>query len=158
MRARIVTSHDDIRLIEFQVPASRFQAGAYKRADHILKRAQARLAGGVGVHRGSLSCYYSSAIPLEVADSVLKPRRCRAAGRIAPAAGWRWWRWSVRASLAIRYTATRFWQQLKVSASGAYPQSEEGISLVAVLRTGPTGEPDSGAAPVCFPRRKNALA
>lgn len=26
--ARIVTSHDDICLIEFQVPASRFQAGA----------------------------------------------------------------------------------------------------------------------------------
>ncbi|MGQ7112385.1 hypothetical protein ACUOFC_32905, partial [Escherichia sp. TWPC-MK] len=40
--ARIVTSHDDVCLIEFQVPASQDFKLAHKEIDQILKRAQVR--------------------------------------------------------------------------------------------------------------------
>ncbi|EHP9126442.1 bifunctional aspartate kinase/homoserine dehydrogenase II [Salmonella enterica subsp. enterica serovar Infantis] len=67
--ARIVTSHDDICLIEFQVPASQDFRLAHKELDHILKRAQARpLAVGVHRDRQLLQFCYTA----EVADSVLK--------------------------------------------------------------------------------------
>ncbi|EBI6192874.1 bifunctional aspartate kinase/homoserine dehydrogenase II, partial [Salmonella enterica] len=67
--ARIVTSHDDICLIEFQVPASQDFRLAHKELDQILKRAQARpLAVGVHRDRQLLQFCYTA----EVADSVLK--------------------------------------------------------------------------------------
>jgi aspartokinase/homoserine dehydrogenase 2 len=51
----------------------------------------------------------------------------------------------------------RFWQQLKGQPVEFTWQSEEGISLVAVLRKGPTEKPDSGSAPPCS-ARKNVSA
>ena len=67
--ARIVTSHDDVCLIEFQVPASQDFKLAHKEIDQILKRAQVRpLAVGVHNDRQLLQFCYTS----EVADSALK--------------------------------------------------------------------------------------
>ena len=64
--ARIVTSHDDVCLIEFRVPASQDFKLAYKEIDQLLKRAQVRpLAVGVHACRASFAC-----------------------GRV-----WRWWQW-----------------------------------------------------------------
>ncbi|MCS5882064.1 hypothetical protein LNP17_31380 [Klebsiella variicola subsp. variicola] len=59
--ARIVTSHDDVCLVEFQVPASHDFKLAHKELDALLKRAQLRpLAVGVHADRKLLP---SSAIP-----------------------------------------------------------------------------------------------
>ena len=67
--ARIVTSHDDVCLIEFQVPASQDFALAHKEVDLILKRAQLRpLAVGIHNDRNLLQLCYTS----EVVDSALK--------------------------------------------------------------------------------------
>ncbi len=67
--ARIVTSHDDVCLIEFQVPASQDFKLAHKEIDQILKRAQVRpLAVGVHNDRQLLQFCYTS----EVVDSALK--------------------------------------------------------------------------------------
>ena len=83
--ARIVTSHDDVCLIEFQVPASQDFKLAHKEIDQILKRAQVRpLAVGVHNDRQLLQFCYTS----EVADSALKiPRRSGITWRTAPASG-----------------------------------------------------------------------
>lgn len=102
--ARIVTSHDDVCLIEFQVPASQDFKLAHKEIDQILKRAQVRpLAVGVHNDRQLLQFCYTS----EVADSALKildeaglPANC------ACVRGWRWWRWLGRASPVTRCIAT----------------------------------------------------
>ncbi len=90
----------------------------------------------MGVHRDRqlLQFCYTA----EVADSVLKLLDdVGLPGELRLRQGWRWWRWSVRALLAIRYTAIASGSSLKVSQWNLR-QSEEGISLVAVLRTGPT--------------------
>ncbi len=134
--ARIVTSHDDICLIEFQVPASQDFRLAHKELDHILKRAQARpLAVGVHRDRQLLQFCYTA----EVADSVLKllddvglPGELRLRQGLALVA-------MVGAGVTRNpLHCHRFWQQLKGQPVEFTWQSEEGISLVAVLRTGPT--------------------
>ncbi|MDR8241325.1 bifunctional aspartate kinase/homoserine dehydrogenase II, partial [Acinetobacter baumannii] len=67
--ARIVTSHDDVCLVEFQVPAGHDFKLAHKELDALLKRAQLRpLAVGVHADRKLLQFCYTS----EVADSALK--------------------------------------------------------------------------------------
>ncbi|VFS68195.1 Aspartokinase II/homoserine dehydrogenase II [Kluyvera cryocrescens] len=67
--ARIVTSHDDVCLIEFRVPGSQDFKLAHKEIDQLLKRAQIRpLAVGIHAdHRLLQFCYTS-----EVADSALR--------------------------------------------------------------------------------------
>ncbi len=50
--ARIVTSHDDVCLVEFQVPAGHDFKLAHKELDALLKRAQLRPLA-VGVHADS---------------------------------------------------------------------------------------------------------
>ncbi len=82
--ARIVTSHDDVCLIEFQVPASQDFKLAHKEIDQILKRAQVRpLAVGVHNDRQLLQFCYTS----EVADSALKILDEAGLRRTAPASG-----------------------------------------------------------------------
>ena len=109
--ARIVTSHDDVCLIEFQVPASQDFKQAHKDIDQVLKRAQVRpLAVGVHTDRHLLQfCYTSELVAMVGAGVTRNPLHCH-----------------------------RFWQQLKGQPVEFTWQSEEGISLVAVLRTGPT--------------------
>ncbi len=71
--------------------------------DHIFKTGAGASAGGRACI--AIASYYGSAIP-PVADSVLKLLDdVGLPGELRLRRGWRWWRWSVRASLAIRYTA-----------------------------------------------------
>ncbi len=134
--ARIVTSHDDVCLIEFQVPASQDFKLAHKEIDQILKRAQVRpLAVGVHNDRQLLQFCYTS----EVADSALKildeaglPGELRLRQGLALVA-------MVGAGVTRNpLHCHRFWQQLKGQPVEFTWQSDDGISLVAVLRTGPT--------------------
>ena len=117
------------------VPAGRDFKLAHKDIDTILKRAQVRpLAVGVHNDRQLLQFCYTA----EVADSALKfwmKRACRASfvcvGRLALVA-------MVGAGVTRNpLHCHRFWQQLKGNRLNLR-QSEEGISLVAVLRKGPT--------------------
>ena len=134
--ARIVTSHDDICLIEFQVPAGQDFKLAHKDIDTILKRAQVRpLAVGVHNDRQLLQFCYTA----EVVDSALKildeaglPGELRLRQGLALVA-------MVGAGVTRNpLHCHRFWQQLKGQPVEFTWQSEEGISLVAVLRKGPT--------------------
>lgn len=134
--ARIVTSHDDVCLIEFQVPASQDFKLAHKEIDQILKRAQVRpLAVGVHNDRQLLQFCYTS----EVVDSALKildeaglPGELRLRQGLALVA-------MVGAGVTRNpLHCHRFWQQLKGQPVEFTWQSDDGISLVAVLRTGPT--------------------
>ncbi len=134
--ARIVTSHDDVCSIEFQVPASQDFKLAHKEIDQILKRAQVRPLA-VGVHNDCqlLQFCYTS----EVADSALKSSTKRDyLENCACVRGWRWWRWSGRVSPVTRCIATASGSDLKGQPVEFTWQSDDGISLVAVLRTGPT--------------------
>ncbi|WP_168428817.1 bifunctional aspartate kinase/homoserine dehydrogenase II [Erwinia amylovora] len=66
--ARIVTSHDDVCLIEFQVPAQHDFASLHKEIDQLLQRAQVRpLATGIHPDRNLLQLCYTS----EVVNSAL---------------------------------------------------------------------------------------
>ncbi|WP_313824926.1 bifunctional aspartate kinase/homoserine dehydrogenase II [Leclercia sp.] len=134
--ARIVTSHDDICLIEFLVPAGHDFKQTHKEIDLILKRAQVRpLAVGVHTDRHLLQFCYTA----EVADSALKildeaglPGELRLRQGLALIA-------MVGAGVTRNpLHCHRFWQQLKGQPVEFTWQSEEGISLVAVMRTGPT--------------------
>ena len=134
--ARIVTSHDDVCLIEFQVPAGQDFKLAHKELEQIFKRAQLRpLAVGVHADRKLLQFCYTS----EVADSALKlldeaglPGELRLRQKLALVA-------KVGAGVTRNpLHCHRFWQQLKGQPVEFTWQSEEGISLVAVLRAGPT--------------------
>ena len=134
--ARIVTSHDDVCLIEFQVPAGQDFKLAQRDIEVILKRAQVRpLATGAHADRNLLQLCYTS----EVVDSVFKlldeaglPGELRLRQGLALVA-------LVGAGVCRNpLHSHRFWQQLKGQAVEFVWQSDEGISLVAVLRVGPT--------------------
>ncbi|MGE9553097.1 bifunctional aspartate kinase/homoserine dehydrogenase II [Erwinia amylovora] len=134
--ARIVTSHDDVCLIEFQVPPQHDFATLHKEIDQLLKRAQLRpLATGVHPDRNLLQLCYTS----EVVSSALTllqdagiPGRLQLREGMALVA-------LVGAGVCRNpLHSHRFWQQLKDQPVEFIWQSEEGISLVAVLRVGPT--------------------
>ncbi|MDW8847937.1 bifunctional aspartate kinase/homoserine dehydrogenase II [Erwinia sp. MMLR14_017] len=134
--ARIVTSHDDVCLIEFQVPPQHDFATLHKEIDHLLKRAQLRpLATGVHPDRNLLQLCYTS----EVVSSALNllqdagiPGRIQLREGMALVA-------MVGAGVCRNpLHSHRFWQQLKDQPVEFIWQSEESISLVAVLRVGPT--------------------
>ena len=123
--ARIVTSHDDVCLVEFQVPASHDFKLAHKELDALLKRAQLRpLAVGVHADRKLLQFCYTS----EVADSALKlldeaglPGELRLRQKLALVA-------MVGAGVTRNpLHCHRFWQQLKGQPVEFTWQSEEGI-------------------------------
>ncbi|HBV39051.1 MAG TPA: bifunctional aspartate kinase/homoserine dehydrogenase II [Erwinia sp.] len=134
--ARIVTSHDDVCLIEFQVPPQHDFATAQKEIERLLQRAQLRpLATGIHPDRHLLQLCYTS----EVVNSALTLLQdAGIPGRL-----------QLRESMALvalvgagvcrnPLHSHRFWQQLKDQPVEFIWQSEEGISLVAVLRVGPT--------------------
>lgn len=109
--ARIVTSHDDVCLIEFRVPAGQDFKLAHKELDLIFKRAQLRpLAVGVHADRKLLQFCYTS----EVADSALRlldeaglPGELRLRQKLALVA-------MVGAGVSRNpLHCHRFWQQLK---------------------------------------------
>lgn len=134
--AKIVTSHDDICLIEFTIPPQHDFVLAQKEVDRVLKRAQIRpLATGVHPDRNLLQLCYTA----EVADSAL--RALEDAGLSGQL--------HLREKLALvalvgagvcknPLHSHRFYQELKDQPVEFIWQAEDGISLVAVLRVGPT--------------------
>ena len=134
--ARIVTSHDDVCLIEFQISAGQDFKLAQKELDTLLKRIQIRpLSVGVHPDRNLLQLCYTS----EVVNSALE--QLQAAGLPGEL--------RLREGLALvamvgagvcrnPLHSHRFWQQLKDQPVEYIWQSEDGISIVAVLRGGPT--------------------
>ncbi len=134
--AKIVTSHDDVCLIDVHIPAQHDFVRVHKEIEQYANRAQVRpLAIGVHADRNLVQLCYTS----EVVDSA--------------------WRALEQAELPVTFTlreglalvamvgagvcrnplhSHRFYQQLKDQPIEFVWQSEDGISLVAVLRVGPT--------------------
>lgn len=134
--ARIVTSHDDVCLIEFQISPQHDFAAQYKEVDHLLRRAQLRpLATGVHPDRNLLQLCYTTEVvnsALELLQSAALPGKLQLREGMAMVA-------LVGAGVCRNpLHSHRFWQQLKDQPVEFIWQSEEGISLVAVLRVGPT--------------------
>lgn len=140
--------------MSFRCPPADFKL-AHKEIDQILKRAQVRpLAVGVHNDRQLLQFCYTS----EVADSALKildeaglPGELRLRQGLALVA-------MVGAGVTRNpLHCHRFWQQLKGQPVEFTWQSDDGISLVAVLRTGPTESLIQGLHQSVF-RAENASA
>ncbi|MFC0141133.1 bifunctional aspartate kinase/homoserine dehydrogenase II [Erwinia mallotivora] len=134
--ARIVTSHDDVCLIEFQLSPQHDFAALQKEVDHLLKRAQLRpLATGVHPDRNLLQLCYTSEVvssALALLQDAAMPGRLQLREGMALVA-------LVGAGVCRNpLHSHRFWQQLQDQPVEFIWQSEEGISLVAVLRVGPT--------------------
>ncbi|KGD79623.1 aspartate kinase [Tatumella morbirosei] len=134
--ARIVTSHDDVCLIEIEISKQQDFAALKKEAEQLLARAQLRpLATGAHPDRFLLQLCYTA----EVVDSALSmlqssglPVNVRLRNGLALVA-------MVGAGVARNpLHAHRFWQQIKDQPVEFVWQSEQNISLVAVLRSGPT--------------------
>ena len=134
--ARIVTSHDDVCLIEIEIAKQHDFAALKKEAELLLARAQLRpLASGTHPDRYLLQLCYTS----EVVDSALaslqssgRPVTVRLRNGLALVA-------MVGAGVVRNpLHAHRFWQQIKDQPVEFVWQSEQNISLVAVLRCGPT--------------------
>ncbi|MEZ3501087.1 bifunctional aspartate kinase/homoserine dehydrogenase II [Pantoea sp. KPR_PJ] len=134
--ARIVTSHDDVCLIDVQVPDQHDFAALHKDVEQHLKRAQLRpLATGVHPDRQLLQLCYTS----EVVNSVFQ--LLQDAGLPAHL--------QLREGLALvalvgagvtrnPLHSHRFWQEINDQPVEFVWQSDEHISMVAVLRVGPT--------------------
>ncbi|MFS2225228.1 bifunctional aspartate kinase/homoserine dehydrogenase II [Pantoea sp. B65] len=134
--ARIVTSHDDVCLIEFQVPPQHDFAALHKEIDLLLKRAQVRpLATGVHPDRNLLQLCYTSEVvnsALDILQDAGLPGHLQLRDGLALVA-------LVGAGVSRNpLHSHRFWQQIKDQPVEFVWQSEESISLVAVLRVGPT--------------------
>lgn len=134
--AKIVTSHYDVCLIDVQIPTQHDFARVHKEIEQYVSRAQVRpLAIGVHADRNLVQLCYTS----EVVDSA--------------------WHALEQAGLPVTFTqreglalvamvgagvcrnplhSHRFYQQLKDQPIEFVWQSDDGISLVAVLRVGPT--------------------
>ncbi|HDL8053548.1 TPA: bifunctional aspartate kinase/homoserine dehydrogenase II [Yersinia enterocolitica] len=134
--AKIVTSHDDVCLIELQIAGHHDFSLAQKEIDLLLKRAQIKpLATGIHPDRNLLQLCYTS----EVVDSALRVLEdATLPGKL-----------SLREGLALvalvgagvsknPLHSHRFYQQLKDQPVEFIWQAEDGISMVAVLRLGPT--------------------
>ncbi|KFX11245.1 aspartate kinase [Pectobacterium parvum] len=134
--AKIVTSHDDVCLIEVQVPSEHDFVLLQKEVEQLLNRAQLKpLAIGVHQDRNLLQLCYTS----EVVDSALQllaqaalPVELNQRDRLAMVA-------MVGAGVGKNpLHSHRFYQQLKDQPIEFVRQADDGISLVAVLRVGPT--------------------
>lgn len=134
--ARIVTSHDDVCLIEITLPAQHDFKALQKEIDTLLQRAQLRpLAIGVHSDRRLLQLCYTSEV-VNSAFNLLQdaglPGHLQLREGLALVA-------LVGAGVSRNpLHSHRFWQQIKDQPVEFIWQSEEGISLVAVLRVGPT--------------------
>ncbi|ANI29721.1 aspartate kinase [Yersinia entomophaga] len=134
--AKIVTSHDDVCLIELQIARHHDFSLAQKEIDLLLKRSQIKpLATGIHPDRNLLQLCYTS----EVVNSALRVLEdATLPGKL-----------SLREGLALvalvgagvcknPLHSHRFYQQLKDQPVEFIWQAEDGISIVAVLRLGPT--------------------
>lgn len=134
--ARIVTSHDDVCLIEIQISADRNFRQSRQDIEALLKRAQVRpLAIGVHQDRRMLQLCYTSEVvnnALQILQDAGLPGELRLREGLALVA-------MVGAGVCRNpLHGHRFWQQIKDQSLEFVWQSDEGISLVAVLRVGPT--------------------
>ncbi|MDJ0037513.1 bifunctional aspartate kinase/homoserine dehydrogenase II [Pantoea allii] len=134
--ARIVTSHDDVCLVEIQLPGQHDFALFKKEIDQLLTRAQMRpLAMGIHPDRQLLQLCYTSEV-VNSAFALLQdaglPGHLQLREGLALVA-------LVGAGVTRNPLHThRFWQQLKDQPVEFISQSPEHISVVAVLRVGPT--------------------
>ncbi|NLS52860.1 bifunctional aspartate kinase/homoserine dehydrogenase II [Hafnia alvei] len=134
--AKIVTSHDEVCLIELNVPQSHDFEHVRQEIDRVLKRSQLRpLATGVHRDRHMIQLCYTA----EVVESALKLLEESGVPGLL----------QLREGLALvalvgagvcknPLHSHRFYQQLKDQPIEFFCQSEDSISLVAVLRRGPT--------------------
>ena len=134
--ARIVTSHDDVCLIELLVAPDQDFKLAHQETLSVLKRAQIRpLSIGVHPDRRLLQLCYTSEVvgsAFSTLEAAALPGELRLREGLALVA-------MVGAGVCRNpLHSHRFWQQLKDQPVEFIWQSEEGISLVAVLRVGPT--------------------
>ncbi|MCX2957429.1 bifunctional aspartate kinase/homoserine dehydrogenase II [Serratia symbiotica] len=135
--AKIITSHDDVCLIELCVASQHDFKLAQQELDLVFKRSQIKpLAIGIHPDRNLVQLCYTS----EVASSVLRilqdaalPGKRQLREGLALVA-------MVGAGVSKNpLHSHRFYQQLKDQPVEFFWQAEDGISLVAVLRQGPTG-------------------
>lgn len=134
--ARIVTSHDDVCLIELRIAPQQDFRQARLDIDQLLKRAQLRpLAMGIHPDRNLIQLCYTQEVvssALDLLEEAGLPGELRLREGLALVA-------MVGAGVCRNpLHSHRFWQQLKDQPVEFIWQSEEGISLVAVLRVGPT--------------------
>ncbi|WP_145931418.1 bifunctional aspartate kinase/homoserine dehydrogenase II [Yersinia bercovieri] len=134
--AKIVTSHDDVCLIELQIAGHHDFSLAQKEIDLLLKRAQIKpLATGIHPDRNLLQLCYTSEVvnsALRVLEDATLPGRLSLREGLALVA-------LVGAGVSKNpLHSHRFYQQLKDQPVEFIWQAEDGISLVAVLRLGPT--------------------
>lgn len=134
--ARIVTSHDDICLIEFQLSPQHDFCALHKEINLLLTRTQLRpLATGIHADRHLLQLCYTSEIvntALDVLMDASLPGQLQLRKGLALVA-------LVGAGVSRNpLHSHRFWQQIKDQPIEFVWQSEESISLVAVLRGGST--------------------
>jgi len=134
--AKIVTSHDDICLIEIEIAPEHDFALAQHDVDQVLKRAQIKpLAIGVHPDRNLLQLCYTSEVvtsALQVLEEAGLPGRLTLREGLAMVA-------LVGAGVCKNpLHSHRFYQELKDQPVEFIWQAEDGISLVAVLRLGPT--------------------
>ncbi len=134
--AKIVTSHDEVCLIELNVPQSHDFEHVRQEIDRVLKRSQLRpLATGVHRDRHMIQLCYTA----EVVESAMKLLEESGVPGLL----------QLREGLALvalvgagvcknPLHSHRFYQQLKDQPIEFFCQSEDSISLVAVLRRGPT--------------------
>lgn len=134
--AKIVTSHDEVCLIELNVPQSHDFENVRQEVDRVLKRSQLRpLATGVHRDRHMIQLCYTA----EVVGSALKLLEESGVPGLL----------QLREGLALvalvgagvcknPLHSHRFYQQLKDQPIEFFCQSEDSISLVAVLRRCPT--------------------
>lgn len=134
--AKIVTSHDDVCLIELQVEAQHDFVQIQKEVERILNRVQVKpLAIGIHSDRNLLQLCYTSEVVnsvLQILDDARLPGRLQLREGLALVA-------LVGAGVCKNpLHCHRFYQQLKDQPIEFIWQAEDGISLVAVLRLGPT--------------------
>lgn len=134
--AKIVTSHDDVCLIELQIAGHHDFSLAQKEIDLLLKRAQIKpLATGIHPDRNLLQLCYTSEVvnsALRVLEDATLPGKLSLREGLALVA-------LVGAGVSKNpLHSHRFYQQLKDQPVEFIWQAEDGISMVAVLRFGPT--------------------
>lgn len=135
--AKIVTNHDEVCLIDIRLPAGDDAKARYKSIDLLLKRSQIRpLAVGLHNDDNLIQLSYTA----EVADSALHVLESAGLpGTLTLRDGF-----SLVALVGAGVCKNllhyhRFYQQLKDQPVEFIWQAEDGISLVAILRTRQTG-------------------
>ncbi|WJV62395.1 bifunctional aspartate kinase/homoserine dehydrogenase II [Pectobacteriaceae bacterium CE70] len=134
--AKIVTSHDDVCLIEVKIPEEHDFQRVQKDVEQLLKRAQIKpLATGVHQDRSLLQLCYTSEVvesAWQTLEQAALPVQLGLREGLALVA-------MVGAGVGKNpLHSHRFYQQLKDQPIEFIWQAEDDISLVAVLRVGPT--------------------